>query len=341
MRSFQTEAALARIAEASLSIAGPVSMHVILVANDRDLHASLTSILETRGHDVIGFTDANAGLDRLQSDRVINAFIVVNSENAEAGAEICWEGRLLSSFERPIYVCLVTRPLKSEAFIEALDCGADDVLQLPLSADELYARLRAAERLNQMQYKLLEMATRDGLTGLYNRPAFFNRATTLCREARAPFAAIMADIDHFKNINDSFGHAAGDRAIRAVADCLKSQSDIVGRLGGEEFALLLQRPDATEAWRAAEGLRRLVALQEVDVERDILRMSCSFGIAMGHPGEDIDDLLRKADAALYAAKRSGRNMVALFDPDQMVAQPRPTSVVRGVAAAPTSARRAS
>jgi diguanylate cyclase (GGDEF)-like protein len=315
-------------------------MHVILVATDRDLQASMTTILETRGHDVIAFADANEALDRLESDRVMNAFIIFNSKGAGAGAEICWEARLLSSFERPIYVCLVTRPLVSEAFIEALDCGADDVLQLPLSADELYARLRAAERLNQMQYKLLEMATRDGLTGLYNRPAFFTRATALCHEAKAPFAAIMADIDHFKTVNDRFGHAAGDRAIRVVADCLKSQSDIVGRLGGEEFALLLESPDATEAWRAAEGLRRLVAMQEVDLGHDTLRMSCSFGIAMGQPGEDIDDLLRKADAALYAAKRSGRNRVALFDANQMVVQPQPKSVVRGVVASSPAARRA-
>jgi diguanylate cyclase (GGDEF)-like protein len=289
---------------------------------------------------VIGFADANEGLDRLEADQAINAFIIVTNQDADAGAEICWEARLLSSFERPIYVCLVTRPLSSEAFIEALDCGADDVLKLPISADELYARLRAAERLNQMQYKLLEMATRDGLTGLYNRPAFFHRAAALCNDQRAPFAAIMADIDHFKAVNDSYGHAAGDKAIRAVADCLSSQCELVGRLGGEEFAILLEIPDATDAWRAAEGLRRMIAMQEVDLDRTTLRMSCSFGIAMGAPGEDIDDLLRKADAALYAAKRAGRNMVALFDPENMAVQPRPNSVVRAAKASPIGPRRA-
>jgi diguanylate cyclase (GGDEF)-like protein len=315
-------------------------MRVILVAADQDLRASVTSILETRGHDVMAFPDANEGLDRLEADRAINAFIIVGNMDTDTGAEICWEARLLSSFERPIYVCLVTQPLSSDAFIEALDCGADDVLQLPIAADELYARLRAAERLNQMQYKLLEMATRDGLTGLYNRPAFFHRAAALCNDQRAPFAAIMADIDHFKAINDSYGHGAGDKAIRAVADCLRSQCEIVGRLGGEEFAILLQIPDTADAWRAAEGLRRLIAMQEVDIDQTNVRMSCSFGIAMGQPGEDIDDLLRKADAALYAAKRAGRNMVALFDPEHMAVQPRPGSVVRGVEPARAGQRQA-
>ena len=314
-------------------------MHVILVAADQELQASITSMLATRGHDVTAFTQANDGLDRLESDRDINAFIVVNDGNAGAGAEICWEARLLSSFERPIYVCLVSPPLASEDFIEALDCGADDVLQLPISADELYARLRAAERLNQMQHKLLEMATRDGLTGLYNRPAFFNRAAMLCAEHGASFAGIMVDIDHFKAINDTHGHAAGDKAIRAVAECLKSQSDLVGRLGGEEFAILLDVSDPAEAWRMAEGLRRLLAMQEIDLDRATARLSCSFGIAMGQPGENIDELLRKADAALYAAKRAGRNMVALYDSETM-AETRPNSIVRGSKPSSMGPRRA-
>ncbi|MTV31487.1 diguanylate cyclase [Rhodoblastus acidophilus] len=307
-------------------------MQVILVAADQDLRASITSMLETRGHDVIAFAQAIEGLNRLENDESIDAFVVVNARDASAGAEICWDARLLSSFERPVYVCLVAPPLSSKDFIEALDCGADDVLQLPISADELYARLRAAERLHQMQHKLVEMATRDGLTGLYNRPAFFSRAAKLCAEHSAPFAGIMADIDHFKSINDTHGHAAGDKAIRAVAECFKSQSDIVGRLGGEEFAILLEVSDPAEAWRKAERMRRLIAMQEIDLDRAAVRLSCSFGIAMGEPGENIDELLRKADAALYVAKRAGRNMVALYDAETMAIQPRAKSAVRSVKA---------
>ncbi|PPQ38559.1 diguanylate cyclase (GGDEF) domain-containing protein [Rhodoblastus acidophilus] len=314
-------------------------MHVILVAADQELQTSITSILETRGHDVIAFADAGEGLDQLERDPAFNAFIAVNRGDPSAGAEVCWEARLLSSFERPIYVCLVSPPLPSADFIEALDCGADDVLQLPISADELYARLRAAERLNQMQHKLLEMATRDGLTGLYNRPAFFHRAAAICGDRRV--AAVMTDIDHFKAINDNYGHASGDKAIRAVAGCLASVGEVVGRLGGEEFALLLETEESGEAWRAAENLRRMIALQDIDLEPSSLRLSCSFGVAMGQPGEDIDELLRKADAALYAAKRAGRNMVALYDPETMgVNEQRPNSVIRSAAHASKGTRRA-
>jgi diguanylate cyclase (GGDEF)-like protein len=307
-------------------------MRVVLVAADQALRDSMTAMLETRGHEVAGFAEANDALDHLDSHVEANAFLIANISEPHNGAEICWEARLLASFERPIYICLVTRPLSSTDFIEALDCGADDVLQLPLSSDELYARLRAAERFNQMQNKLVEMATRDSLSGLFNRPAFFNRAARAVEDSEAPLAAIMADIDHFKSINDKYGHAAGDITLRAVADCLKSQDGIAARLGGEEFAILLTDGDPEKAWRAAEALRRLIATQEIEIPEGAVRVTCSFGVAVGEKGENIDQILRKADAALYAAKRSGRNVVAAHDPASKAMPERPSSVVRGASA---------
>jgi two-component system, cell cycle response regulator len=304
-------------------------MRVVLLAADQSLMTSLMSLLETRGHDVVGFAEVNQALAHLETHMEANAFIIVEAPIKTPGPEICWEARLLASFERPIYICLISRPLSSQAFIEALDCGADDVLQMPLSSDELYARLRAADRVNQIQLKLFEMATHDGLTGLLNRPAFFHRATKRCDEAKAPLAAIMIDIDHFKAVNDTYGHAGGDKAIRAVAECLKSQSDLVGRLGGEEFALLLDHGDAGQAWSAAEALRREIASREIIIDGAELRLSCSFGVAVGEMGEDIDAILRKADAALYAAKHLGRNIVALHDPEKAPLPPAFNSIIRG------------
>jgi diguanylate cyclase (GGDEF)-like protein len=314
-------------------------MRVVLVAASRLLTERLTALLETRGHDVTCFVRANDALDHLATHEDANAIVIVDSGEDTAGSEICWEARLVSSFERPIYICLISRPLSSRAFIEALDCGADDVLQLPLSPDELYARLRAAERFTQMQFKLVEMATRDGLTGLLNRPAFFNRAAKLCDDCDAPLAAIMVDIDHFKTVNDSYGHAAGDRAIQAVAACLLKHEGVAARLGGEEFALLLKGGDAGDAWRAAEALRRRIAMLEIDVESGCLRLSCSFGVAMGAPREDIDEILRKADAALCAAKRSGRNMVALYEAEKGAMPNRPNGIIRGGAQTAGGVRR--
>jgi diguanylate cyclase (GGDEF)-like protein len=204
------------------------------------------------------------------------------------------------------------------------------VLQLPLSSDELYARLRAAQRFIQMQRKLVDMATRDGLTGLLNRPAFFSRTARL---RHAPLAVVMVDIDHFKAVNDSFGHAAGDKALRAVADCLGNpeanpEANLAARLGGEEFALLLDGVDADKACRAAESWRQRIAMTDIETGAGVLRLSCSFGVALGAPEDDIDALLRKADAALYAAKRAGRNRVAFYDAGIALPQTRPASLIR-------------
>ncbi len=149
----------------------------------------------------------------------------------------------------------------------------------------------------------------------------------------------MVDIDHFKSINDRFGHAAGDTALRAVAQCLDGRSELAGRLGGEEFALLVSQGDPDEAWRAAEALRSDIAAREIDIETNVLRLSCSFGVAIGAPGDDIDDLLRRADAALYTAKRAGRNLVALYDPETPAVPNQPDSIVRCSGDQATRARR--
>jgi diguanylate cyclase (GGDEF)-like protein len=138
----------------------------------------------------------------------------------------------------------------------------------------------------------------------------------------------MVDIDHFKAINDRFGHVAGDTALRAVAQCLIQHGELAGRLGGEEFALLLPQRDPDEAWRAAESLRGEIAAREIDIDATAVTVTCSFGVAVGAPGDDIDDLLRRADAALYAAKRAGRNLVAYFDPETPDVPNRPNSVIR-------------
>ncbi|MCI4678790.1 diguanylate cyclase [Rhodoblastus acidophilus] len=291
-------------------------MRVVLLAANREPRESIAAILETRGHDVLRFSEGERALTKLRDDQTTNAFLVLDLQKAEQAVELCWEARLLASSERPIYICLVSRPMSPEGVVEALDCGADDVMQLPLCANELYARLRSAERFNQMQLKLVELATRDGLTGLLNRPAFFHRAIKICKEGGAPIAAIMADVDHFKSVNDRFGHAWGDKALKSVAENLARRADVAARLGGEEFVLLLPASSPEHALAVAEDLRRAIASCEIDVDGTPLRLSCSFGVAVAQPGAEIDDLLRRADCALYAAKRGGRDRVVVHDDER-------------------------
>ncbi|WP_298356005.1 diguanylate cyclase [Rhodoblastus sp.] len=303
-------------------------MRVVLLASLNRSGEAIGALLEARGHEVIRFCEAKRALRQLEVDGTASAFIVLDSGNSERAIETCWDARLLATFERPIYIGLVARPMPSQAIVEALDCGVDDVLQMPLSSDELYARLRSAERMNQMQLQLVRMATRDALTGLLNRSAFFNGAEKICRAADAPSAAIMADIDHFKAVNDRYGHAVGDKALKAVAACLGGRAEIVARLGGEEFVLLLPASGAEEGRRVAEGIRAAVAAHEIDLDGAPLRVTCSFGVAVAEPGATIDEVLRRADAALYAAKRDGRDRVAVYRAEMSLPDSLPASVIR-------------
>jgi diguanylate cyclase (GGDEF)-like protein len=314
-------------------------MRVVLLAPQWKTGEAIRSILEARGHDVLRFSAPDLALEQLETDLAANAFIVIDAGKPEAAIEICWNARLLAGFERPIYIGLVARPMPSQTMVEALDCGVDDVLPLPLSSDELYARLRSAERLNQMQLKLVEMATRDALTGLLNRPAFFQRAEKICRDAPRPLAAIMIDIDHFKAVNDKYGHASGDMALKAVAECLGRRSEAAARLGGEEFVLLLPKSDIEQARQIAEETRAAIAARKIDIDGPPLRVTCSFGVAIAEGGVNIDELLRRADSALYAAKHAGRNRVMLHDPRTPTSASFPSSVIRHAADRGEGARR--
>ena len=123
----------------------------------------------------------------------------------------------------------------------------------------------------------------------------------------------MMDIDHFKRINDLYGHDVGDEAIAAVAQATATDGAVIGRLGGEEFALLLEGRALGEASAIAEQLRAGIAALYFETDKGAMTLTCSFGVSERHADETIDDLLKRADVALYAAKTSGRNRVIAAD----------------------------
>lgn len=163
---------------------------------------------------------------------------------------------------------------------------------------------------------LLRMATVDALTGLPNRAAFMERAADrlkLCRRTGRPAAVVMMDVDHFKSINDTFGHGAGDAVLanlgRVMTEHLR-EVDVCGRMGGEEFAFLLPGTPVEAAQHVAERLRHAVADMEVLVDGRHIPVTASFGIADPGPSESLEPALSRADARLYVAKAEGRNRVA-------------------------------
>lgn len=172
------------------------------------------------------------------------------------------------------------------------------------------------------------LATTDPLTGVYNRRRFIE----LCEEelVRAkrygrPVSVIMCDLDHFKRINDTYGHAGGDAVITAFAamarGTLRDGIDAVGRMGGEEFALLLPESGIAVARTVADRLRRLCAETDIDVDGAAARVTCSFGVAeLDNAADDIDAMLKRADLALYSAKSAGRNRVGISEDDEAEAE---------------------
>ncbi len=175
--------------------------------------------------------------------------------------------------------------------------------------EELTERTRLEERLN-------DLASYDPLTGALNRRALMERVESeleRCSRDGAPFSLAIVDLDHFKNVNDTWGHAAGDEVLKALAEACRRAlrpADVFGRFGGEEFIALLPAADADEAADIAERLRRLTEESAIATPEGVIRVTLSAGHTTALPGDSPDDLLRRADSALYESKRSGRNRVS-------------------------------
>lgn len=169
--------------------------------------------------------------------------------------------------------------------------------------------------------RLRVLATTDSLTGLANRHAFLveaDRAHSLARRLRQPISLMMVDIDHFKKLNDRHGHAVGDTALRVFAQAAQSHlraHDMLGRLGGEEFAVLMPATNLADALEVAERLRMAVAAAQLDADGAPYAMTVSIGVSGLAADETVSAALQRADKALYAAKRLGRNRVEAGMPD--------------------------
>ena len=276
-------------------------MRVVLVDPSRTMRLFVRRLLEARDHEVLPFADGGNALACLRENADVAALITSVELDGMSGLELCWEARVLAGRDRPIYVILMSSSIDKSNLGEALDSGADDFISKPPIADELYARLRAAERLGSMQRELVRLASVDPLTGLHNRRVFFELAEEAQRCGGA-LAAIMFDIDHFKRVNDLYGHDIGDQAIATVARLAAAEDAIAGRLGGEEFAMLLRGKSLDEGASLAEELRRRIAALSIKTADGPLTLTCSFGVSERRAQERVDDLLKRADVALYAAK---------------------------------------
>jgi len=239
------------------------------------------------------------------------------------GFEFCRAVQADPSLSTP-HIIITSAKDTLEDKVRGLELGAADYLTKPFNLTELRARLRAGERivryqkvLKEQQALLEQLAREDKLTGLCNRRHFEERAQEECLRAQRygrPFSLLLGDLDHFKQVNDRYGHAYGDTVLRQVAQALLlhcRSSDLVSRYGGEEFTVLLFETDAEDARRVAERLCAAVRALSFVHPSGPFHVTISFGVAsLQHPrDQDLAVLLGKADEALYVAKQKGRDRV--------------------------------
>ncbi len=209
----------------------------------------------------------------------------------------------------------------------------DNVTEVHRANEELRHTLDQLEssrrRIEEQNVELRQLASRDAMTGCFNRRAFFESAEELfdaARRSRTPLCCIMADIDHFKQFNDRYGHAVGDQVIQVVARRLSAglrQVDVLGRYGGEEFCIVLPGATPQDAIAIAERIRADIETNANTAIRgtDLVPITSSFGVAaLTSATDNIEGLIDQADQALYRSKKSGRNRVTLWDGAPLVAQ---------------------
>lgn len=244
------------------------------------------------------------------------------------GVQVCHEVRRRHSPAYTYMVLLSSKESKKD-IVYGLEAGADDYLTKPFDADELKARLRAGERILDLEDRLVEaresmrfQATHDLLTSLWNRGVIIDLLSNelLCAQRERVFTAVMmCDIDHFKAVNDEYGHPAGDDVLREVSRRLHHSVrsyDMVGRYGGEELLVILNKCDPSTAVSRAENLRASISSKAIVTGSKPLRVTISVGLALtaDYPGCNVEEIIHAADSALYTAKPSGRNCVRIAQP---------------------------
>ena len=295
----------------------------ILIADDEPVsRRMLQGLLVKWGYDVISAEDGNAAWEKLKAPDGPRMALLDWMMPGLNGVDICREMRRYRP-EPYTYLLLLTANDAKESVVEGLESGADDYLTKPFHPQELKARIRVGLRLLELEDSLVQAreamrfkATHDMLTGVWNRGAILetlDREITRSRREGSSLGVLIADLDHFKYVNDTYGHLAGDAVLREVTKRMQSEVrsyDAVGRFGGEEFLILLPGCKTSET---AERLRRAIVGQPIETEAGSLTITLSLGgvAAEDWPDCTANQILHMADAALYRAKEQGRNRTAM------------------------------
>ncbi len=315
----------------------------ILVAEDDPIsRRMLQAFLAKWGYEVQAAADGQEALAALEQPNAPQLAVLDWMMPGLEGPQVCQKVRQLP--DRPYtYILLLTARGQQDDLLRGLASGADDYLTKPFDSQELRARLRVGERILELERNLIAAreelrfrATHDVLTGIPNRAAVLEATQRECsRQLReGGFLSVMIlDLDHFKSVNDTYGHLCGDQvlreAARRIAACVRTY-DTVGRYGGEEFLVVAPTTDRAGALALAERIRQSIEQPPIETDAGTIKATASCGVASNNCGNRISAtaLLKLADDALYQAKALGRNRCELADPSEF----RPSVEQEGVSA---------
>lgn len=313
-------------------------MRVLIADDNRDSADTLAMLCDAWGYESTVVFDGDSALAMLRQPDAPKLCLLDWEMPGATGIDIC--AALRKEREIPYrYLILITGRAERANMVNGLNAGADDFLFKPVDADELRARLITGTRVLNLQDQLLRtmkqlktQASRDALTDVWNRAAIFEilqREMARLDRSSQSMSIALADVDFFKHINDTGGHLMGDNVLIEVAARLKRgvrTYDSVGRYGGEEFLIVLPGCDTVEARQLGERLRRSIQEEIFVTPQGQRHATISIGLATWNRHSDITDLVRRADQALYIAKKSGRNKVVMDD-STPIARPMPTATV--------------
>jgi two-component system, cell cycle response regulator len=300
---------------------------ILLAEDDPIFRALLRTSLSKWGYRTVLANDGNQAWEILQQENAPRLILLDWMMPGVDGPELC---RRVRAADRTFYqyILLVTAKDNTEDVITGLELGADDYLKKPFAMGELRARLLVGTRILSLQQKLIQAredlqfrATHDNLTGLWNRATVLDlleRNLHRGQRSQSPTGLLMIDLDHFKSINDTYGHLAGDSVLREVARRITQSVrdyDFVGRYGGEEFLVVVVECDEQKLFSAAERIRLAISASPILAGSTEVPVTASVGATVVPPPVNrTEDLLHRADTALYQAKNAGRNRTQIFEP---------------------------
>lgn len=291
----------------------------ILVIDDTRLNIKLlTEILEDEGYDIYSASDGYTAIDivrEIMPDIILLDIMMPGID----GFEVC--KLLKQDYDlKDIPIIMVTAKTDSSDVKKALELGAFDYIKKPVDEDEVIARVQSALRFKSYQDALKEAAVKDALTGLYNHGLLIEMLEKEIASAdrkNTGICFIMIDIDLFKDINDTYGHMAGDSVLRELSFVLSKSvriGDTVGRYGGEEFGIILPDVKYEDIYPLCERIRKNVSNNKFYADDNIIHVTISIGACYKDPKVNmtVNDVIKSADDALYSAKNIGRNKVVVY-----------------------------